>query len=238
MVSRAKWDPALHPRGAVGRFIPSSGSGRRAPATDAQRRSFEQSWSHPAAPAADLSIGQAYNSLAVDRSGPLAPSDLGAIREYQNASGFINGYLRNQGDVPLTEVAKEGTRQNIADLDRAVEKTRLVEDIAVYRGLADIEELGLRGNAGQQIHDRGFTSTSMDPAVARRFGNDLLEIHLPAGTHVALPSRDAGSGKHETEAELVVGRGAVYQITDVIRDEDDYGWTWRVRVELVGYLDD
>lgn len=231
---RVKFDESLHPRSGIGRFISAEGGSSHQPSAiyGRQRAAFENSETTEP----NYQITEAYRNLPVTTE-PYQPGELGAIREYQNSAALINGYARMGDDAPLMPEAKERVRGEIASLDSAIERTALKEDTVVYRGVSG-ESVGWDGlRAGNQVVDPGFMSTSMDPATSRRFGDDLMEIRLPAGTNVALPSQEGE--RHSTEAEVLLGRGAVLQVRDVQRDEDDYGDVrWRYVADLVGYVED
>jgi hypothetical protein len=126
-----------------------------------------------------------------------------AFLSYQNG-GFraINGFLRT-GDLPDQHVA--ATEARVAAMDAVFASAGAVttEPMTVYRGAVRTvfdDSYNLDGiEVGDQLIDRGFTSTTTDPEVAEKFGESdyLFAIALPAGV------RAVGlSGKQEEEVLL------------------------------------
>lgn len=148
-----------------------------------------------------------------------------ALDRYTGQEHLIQGPLR---------AGRIGDPEIVAGLDSAIERTQLAQDTRVFRG-TDLE--GLR--PGDQVMDRGYTSTSMAPDVARSFGSTILDIEVPAGTPVAKGS--------EAEKEYILGRGAVLEIlgedAGPVRTEGGYVQKYQMvehrvlHARLVGYAD-
>lgn len=215
---RVKWDENLHPRSGVGRFI-SSGDGGFVPP---YRRN--KMWD----PDNDRWRG---NTLAgygenLESDGGMAPAEQAAINNYTESSGWLNNGLRRG------EITDPADREVVAHLDSAIERNRIDDEGAmVYRGVAvgddwaDLEE-------GDQVVDRGYLSTSMDPLVAQGFGTDVLELELPPGTPVAVANAQ--------EHEYLVGRGSVIEVLGFAPGESSTarGTNRIIRARLVGYVED
>lgn len=223
------FDERLHPRGPVGRFIETSGPGpRRRDAEDVQR-----------------DVQQVYlDGSLVDgpRPSSFGRTDQSVVGNYA-LDPWINGSLRSGSGVDEDLPRDVQDRDDyVRRLDGVVDSYALREDTTVYRGVAGVGEDGVLSSArpGDQIVDRGYTSTSLDQSIPNQFGEDVLEITLPAGTRAAPISQPAFGG-YPPQAELLVGRGAVLEISSI----DDTGEVGRfggpvrrIRAELVGYVED
>lgn len=198
----ATWDESLHPRGPVGRFITTGGAGG------------------PYLP-------RPYGKGLIGR--PLRPrypnGENEALQFYQADYGdAMNSKLRAGGG-DLSPVH----RDLISRIDSAINREQLSEDTKVYRGVAPggVDWASLQ--PGDQIHDRGFLSTTTDEDQPFDFDASdgaYIEIELPKGTRVALPPDQA-------EMEVLVGRGSVLEIVEVLNEQADV----HLRARLVGYLD-
>lgn len=244
-MKRAKWDPARHPRNPIGRFIEVGGSSTREWNPKPGIRNSQigvrdlppgsQLGNAAYAVEGAYSRGTMFDSPNI-RSLP-APQKQ-AVEEYVYAS-TVNDALRHQ---PRSEWSAHDT-EIVSQLDDLMTKSTLTQDLTVYRGVASGRVGGpLRGaNPGDQIVDRGYSSTSMNPAAARDYGDDLMEIELPAGTHAA-PLSKVDPAEYGPNAEVTVDRGAVYEIISIEETPDRdsmFGETPRlIRARLIGYMED
>jgi hypothetical protein len=143
---------------------------------------------------------------------------------------FVNASLRGQSQA--TDKAKE----TIEKLDAVMERSKLTEDVGVYRGLENGRKLfgdSFDGDlTGVEWKEKAYSSTTVNEDVADDFigadseDNDDLDpselgpmkmrIVLPKGTP-AMQASDV-----DDEAELIVGRNSNFR---VIKDngEDDSG---------------
>lgn len=129
-----------------------------------------------------------------DQRGRLTPRQLAAIRAWQRTDRsyeLVQGVLRGTLDpATLTPDENRYVETLIADLDRAIESSRVMRRVTVYRGIRS-----LRATFGVERADevaaepapfKGYTAASIHRAVARiEFSSPagaLLEIELPAGT--------------------------------------------------------
>lgn len=125
------------------------------------------------------------------------------------------------------------------NIDNAISRERINEDIVLYRGVgsgAEAESRGIKGKIelGSVIEDPGYSSTSTNRDVAIKNytlkpGATMLEIEAPKGTNAARIVDD-GSG----ENELLLPRKSRFSVIDV-RNEDIEGRQIRIaRVRLLG----
>ena len=148
------------------------------------------------------------------------PEFSGAISNYEGSLGKdMNEALRDP------QISDDGYKPIIDALDKAMEiAPPLSEEVVAYRG---VKGNGLdffdRLKVGDTWEDKGFTSTTIDPAIARRFGGSqpyydgiIFRIKLPAGTKGIFPS-----GYHEpmygwepdtSEAEFLMPRGSKFKV--------------------------
>lgn len=213
-ITRAKWDPNLHPRGPVGRFIPVSGRPPRVPRGSKLTKEHVQE-------------AESYYSDAQS----------GAVADYVSGSESLNNSLRGLGEYDTNQYGMPREKM-IAELDGAIDRFPIPQPIKVYRGLDD--QLDFESmQPGDQIHDRAYLSTTLRGRSAGMYGNNRLEIRLPAGTRVVPTMEDyddpflTDDDLEVLEQEVIVGRGSVLQVDSVTRGR--YGW--EVKAHLVGYLD-
>lgn len=227
MVQRVKWDPAEHPRGPVGRFVTVQGGApfKSAKVHGAQRGVLDQTETY--APAIDSAYARGFEGLPMNK---LAPEQRQAMEHYVYSSQ-LNDNLRAGTSLGHRE-------PQVKILDDAIEQSRLKQDTLVYRG-SDLSGLGIDRDIapGDQIVDRGFMSTSNNPAVAADYGENLMEIELPKGTH-ALPISKVNTYEYGGMNEVLVGRGSVIEIDSIDESQMEYLGYRVIRARLVGYVED
>lgn len=245
MPTKVKWDPAKHPRGPIGRFVEVS-EGSRTWSPDERLRGLQRG---RLADQGDVSeLRESYRSGELwqgTRMSELGRTDQKIGYSYLTDPA-INDQLRGIGRPSPIEDEDGNSYQPqayISALDRITDSNQLREDTVVYRAVAGVDDGGpLAGAApGDQIMDRGYSSTSLDPGISKDFGNDIMEITLPAGTRVG-PVSGISPREFGYQMELLIGRGAVFQI-DSIEDRPDErgafsGPVRHIRATLVGYLED
>ena len=128
------------------------------------------------------------------------------LLNYEN----INAYLNGKKDFTPDEQKK--LDEVVNNLDSCFGKTD--EDMICYRGIA-IKKDGL--NVGDEIFNKGFTSTSYNKGIADDFSNyyggSTIEIKVKKGTNALFIGYHT-SGNFD-EAEVLFGRGAKIKITEV-----------------------
>ena len=134
-----------------------------------------------------------------------------AIRNYTGSNyDEINGRLRSGGPHDW----------QVKQLDEALSKTALTDEIVVYRGIKNAEKLGLHPtkSLGDVIRDPAYLSTSLNPAVAKSFAGPeggkgaVLRITAPPGTKGASVARLT---EFPHEHEVLFSRGSGVKITHV-----------------------
>lgn len=231
-MKRAKWDPARHPRNGVGRFIEVGGDSTRMWTPDMGTWRAQHAVREKRDLSAGKKIGSSYSrgmfeGLQMNR----LSRDQRETMDHYIYSSEINDHLRAGTDL--------GWRQReVGVLDDAIEQSRLKNDSAVYRGLGQPgEDFGRELQVGDQILDRGFLSTSANPAVAADYGESLLEIQVPKGTH-ALPITKANTAEYGGMDEVLLGRGTVIEIDSIDESRmDELGYRV-IRARLIGYMED
>ncbi len=129
----------------------------------------------------------------------------------------VNDYLRtNQGSEYIAELAKQ--------LNNAVKKSRLHEDIVVRRGVGG-KTLKQLGTDTLGVHElKGLTSTTLDPNISKIFMNSkqvrkvYYEIIVPKGTK-AMYVEDLS--KYPDEKELLLPHGTKIRV-EYIKEKEDY----------------
>ncbi len=142
------------------------------------------------------------------------PSEREAIDAYSmGAYQDINDYLN--GKYPDYKIGKEITK----DIDNAILKYDLVDDVITYRGTSKKYYSDLK--VGDEFSLKMYCSTSLNENIAKTFMEDkenaiMLEIRVPKRT----PSLYIGdNGAYEFEAELLLGRNLNYKVIDIVNDK-------------------
>lgn len=229
VVTRVQWDPAKHPRGAVGRFIPVVGTRSFSPRPDMRE------WQAGADAGGHMTQNHYQSAYRGPAGDELPPEQDDIVNDY-TGSAWVNEVLRDGDDLDEADGGDvaETAAEYVRSMDDAIEQFQLVDDTSLWRGV----DFDLWGDLqpGDQIVDRGFMSTSLNPEVASEFADDRMEIRVPAGTH-ALPASRFNSD-YRYQLEFTLGRGAVLQVVEPPGEGDGRVNRRVMVVELVGYIDD
>lgn len=229
MKTLAEFNPELHPRDERGKFVDTGGTSpqRVDEVTAGGQKVFNDYGSVSRdfmwyGGSSRVALPDKAVSYVQDDYGPLTDEQIGAISEYQSQDMYreVNGALRR--DEPLSAELADLRDQ----LDSVFEDDRiyLEEDVVVFRGAAiDTSEI----KQGDVYQDKGYLSTSADPAVAVRFSSTVVAITVPKGYPAAYLPALGMSG----EAELLLPRD-----TNIVIDEvKGSAVTARVILEEEGY---
>ena len=127
----------------------------------------------------------------------------------------INGSLRGTSDKEPSEQVKRHTE----DLKALTDRRMLDKDIVTYRadtgkGLpngGDLSDDEFKSLAGSTIHDKGFTSTSVENEHLGEYGDVQYEIRVPAGSRGAYLEPVS---KYAEEREFLIGEGTNYKVVE------------------------
>lgn len=171
----------------------------------------------------------------------LAKEEKSAISYYQTQGfGPLNGRLRTpEGSQYVWQPAVQRGEEG---LDAALQTAYLPQDMTVSRGMV-VPMRGSTEGMGWEVGDRftdpAYVSTTINPKIASKFREGkglaggggmsagtkvLLNIELPKGSNVAwvgndfIPHDTEFAGGTNTQDELIIARGAVFEIIDVKRD--------------------
>lgn len=118
----------------------------------------------------------------------------------------------------------------VAHLDAALRLMPMPRDGVVYR--AGSRKFDLNITPGERFHDLGYGSASIRESFALGWGEGVVfEIRIAAGTPCAYV-RSASA--HPNEDELIIPRGAHYEVVSVTPKDDCPRKRGRVVVNLVG----
>lgn len=154
------------------------------------------------------------------------------VRSYA-ADGYddINKYLRKTGD--WEDINKGYAQQAINNIDSAISKFELKENITVYRGI-DIDTIGnmfpdaedFTDLIGKQYTDKGYMSSSPLKSVAKEFAEEngrdgvLLKLDIPKGNGKgAYINKLAGQYK-DVEYEFLIKRNSKFKIYEIDENGD------------------
>lgn len=135
--------------------------------------------------------------------------------------GVVSGSVIEGEDWTVTYDPEE----MISVLDEALSRSKLPKDMVLYRGK------GMRPGQfnlaeGDEFIDRGFVSTSLDPALGNLYGKwaklpYTFRIHVPKGTIGAYIGRYP-TAKHElgkeSEYEILLARGLHFRVGKISTD--------------------
>lgn len=147
----------------------------------------------------------------------LTKNEIKSIRKYSLVDyKKINRFLSGE--------TKQNTKleEKIKNIDSAIAKYNLEDDIIVYRGTERkyYEDL----NEDEIIQEKVYYSTSLSQEVAEQFVIDrknpsdgiLVEIRVPKGSDVLYIGNN---GSFELEQEMLIGRNTKYKVLEIGRNK-------------------
>jgi hypothetical protein len=168
-------------------------------------------------PFKDGKEGQAWGEKAYEKwAAKLSENEKFALETY---TGHDYASL-NKGRKALRagEGMTDWARDIVKNLDGALAKGKTDRDIIVHRGVSGVDVIReIRMNVGGTFSDRAYQSTSVDSALARDFGSDMVvNIHVPKGSIGAY----VGGLRMENhyEREFILPRNSTYRIIGVSKD--------------------
>lgn len=152
-----------------------------------------------------------------------------AYNEGQDLFVDVNKTLR-AGNIPadrLSEVPGSDKVFSAAELDSAISKSKLPEDLVLYRGFKYDPKTfgGLDSMVGTEIVDSGFISTTASERTAQSFARGdlrkdqrraILQIETPKGTEALNFHSIEESVITSLEQEILLGRGSKFRVKDFI----------------------
>lgn len=169
----------------------------------------------------------------------LTNAEIDAIKEYQNGvynskvGGYTNiqSYLRN--NKPAWDgMSLEGVKEVVADIDKAIAKSKLAEDATLYRGIKHGQKY-IDLNIGQTFSDKGYFSTTKNKSVADKFADKLNRDERPVVFKIeakqgdtALKMNDFSKSK---ENEVLFPRDQKFEIINKV----DKGKYWSIEIKPV-----
>lgn len=180
----------------------------------------------------------------------LTPQEQGAVRAYTAGSAAINGYLSGRYKDDLTKSDIAVAEMNIKGTDSALAKSTAHQDMILYRGLS-VKSLGIDkdtwsslGNAEAKDYskqhkllsgmremglstytEKGYGSTSVFRSNAENFltqGRVMAKIEIQKGQKALYLGSDRNRTQYPHEKEVLLPRGAKYQIKGVEEGPDGY----------------
>jgi hypothetical protein len=159
-----------------------------------------------------------------------SPEEIDAIKEYQNGmygsklGGFsvIQSVLRTgthkEGD-KISEKDKQNITEIANQISSAIKKSKVTSDIKVYRGIratGSLKDL----KVGQVLSEKGFTSTSLDKSISKKFSQKLNSGEIPTVFEIsvrrgqnALFMNDVS--RHDSEKEVVLDKDSMFKVESV-----------------------
>ena len=152
---------------------------------------------------------------------------------------------------PIDNYYTQVERDKVDQLDTAIRKMSVPEDMVVYRAVTMNrlgKAFGLMGRettvdemedlVGRTYKEHSFASSSTSLKTANSFMGDrrtLVEISAPKGAKGAWVGGSSHRGSHASENELVIPKGVSYIITGAIQRTDEQGENYHVlQVRMLG----
>lgn len=146
---------------------------------------------------------------------------------------YINAILRDK-NVNLDVEKKKELQKYTEDIQNSIKNFEIPQDIKLYRNinikaLADlgINENNIKELEGMTYNEKGFSSSSMDKAVANEFGEGqfkntgdkqiLFEINVPKGKNRGIPIYNLSNFEHEQE--VLLKDNSNFRINKVINED-------------------
>ena len=150
------------------------------------------------------------NSSGKDWRDSLTDEEVDAVENY-SGGGYkdINDSLRFGDDYP--------NEDDIFNLDEALDKSKLTEDVVSWRGIGDSSFLG-DIDIGDTFADEGFLSTSLSTHVADEYvsfgGSNRAYFRIVSKKGSSAGYFD-GMSNFPTERELLIPRGSRMRLTNI-----------------------
>lgn len=130
---------------------------------------------------------------------------------YKPTNNYLRGIYRDISDAD---------KRHIKNIDDALERGALTDNLRVYRGVEDMDEWDAVFKAGdpksligQGFGDNAFVSASLNPSLARKFAGDdgiVLVVDAPKGTPAGYVELETQKGEYE----MLLGRDRKFVITN------------------------
>jgi SPP1 gp7 family putative phage head morphogenesis protein len=114
----------------------------------------------------------------------LSKKQLESVAGYQAEGTYdeVNDYLRGKS----TRISKEN-KELIKTLDEVIDGATLDFNTTVYRGVSDDTGDFMNLQVGDRITEKGYSSTSPNPAVAEAFANSTVVMGQPVVLEIDIP---------------------------------------------------
>lgn len=155
-----------------------------------------------------------------DWQSSLSQGELMTLRAYAGGRAHepINAELRASGG--NVDNLSEGTRADVNDLDSALERAEIPEDIKAYRIMSDPAMLQAHADGdlvGRTFIDDGYTSTTINPKFLKGVSEDVEGTQIQALINVPKGTKGAYLGEasmNPEEGEVLLRRGTAFQVSD------------------------
>ena len=188
----AEWEESKHPRGQPGN-------------------------------AGQFGLGGGGGKKADTKLVSLSPYEEKIAKEYGEGGGahWINKYLRDpaafkkQNPGPRTAAWIKSLQKDAKTMDGAIEKSRLTQDVTLYRGVIDFSGFD-NSKPGEEFSLSTFSSTSRSKEWAQEFAEfrgrrgGLIVIDAPKGSHALDMALFARHGSDEDE--LLLPRNSKFRV--------------------------
>lgn len=151
----------------------------------------------------------------------LGPLHMDAVKRYKGSSEAINHHLRQDKPFPEHKLSIAGNVNTLHKHLKKVTSFKTPQDHIVYRGFGtNMHEAARNMKRGDVFHDKGYTGTSFNHAVARDFAKQgydsegkhkfVARIHVPKGSKAHY--LDAVPNPEEEEHELLLHHGTKFEV--------------------------
>ncbi len=167
----------------------------------------------------------------------LSSKEKDSLKKYKGKSyEAINKYLRKTNEVLGLTHSSEELKEMVSNIDSALKKSKLSEDVSVYRGTELPEKYSgdnVQDLVGRSINDDAYTSVSTNPRMAGYFCRNkktkrtaVIKMTLPKGSSALPLTKDTvgGNGGTDNECELICPRSMKIVVHKVEEVKDPKDW--------------
>lgn len=166
----------------------------------------------------------------------LSDGERKVVGRYQTESFAFNHKLRNGDPDDYDEFVfgKQATTGEYKKLDSALAKSKIQDDVTVFRAISDVDALGDISNLkGSTITDRGYASTSLNKNAATDYGDGIiLKINVKKGSSGAYISgvKDSNGRDFKDNREILLPRNSKFKVLNAKKT----GGRWEVEMDYEG----
>ena len=141
----------------------------------------------------------------------------------------LNHLKHGEGDSTM-EMYQQFLKEQIHHMESAIDTFELKDNIAVFRcaNLSMLKFFEKVRDSGGFFQDDGFVSTT---AVLPKPVDNLIEVKIGVPAGMGREAWIAPMSMFPEEAEFVLQRGSIFQVKDIVQEENK---RWKIFIVVVG----